>query len=101
MKTPEEIFNLLLQCMEDDNGGPMPATEAQRAAALPMIELCCSAGYFADDPADLDSSFWRLAAGERSECREFFCRVPDSVYEPLDKILGDVFNSPIDGKVQP
>jgi hypothetical protein len=86
----EAIFKELVDIMSADNCFHFKFTEQQKARALPHVVALKAAGYFVDDPNDLDGSFWQMAAGEFTEAAEFFNRLP--AYDALGGILNEIFN---------
>lgn len=88
--TAAEVFELLILTMRADNCFAFTYTGEQKVRALPHVEKLVAAGFFADDPNDLDGSFWQAAAGEYTECREFFAREIEA-FEALGEILNEIF----------
>jgi hypothetical protein len=86
------VFLQLLEILMADNGGQYEATPDDHEAAIPLIEQLIDAGFFRDDPNDMDGSFWQAAAGEYSEAREYFAKVIDT-YIALDLILNEIFEN--------
>ena len=84
-------FLQVVRTMGADNGCHFTPTEAEIAAATPVVASMMDAGYFRDDPEDIEHSFWQAAAGEESEARQFFQRAPDA-YAQLTEILTAIFD---------
>lgn len=92
-RDPREVFVLLIQMMEEDNGGEFSYTREQCERALSPIIRLQQAGFFTEaDLSDLDNSFWRCAAGEYDETKEFFASAAEA-YEDLSNILNEIFES--------
>lgn len=89
--TLNEIFDKLMDVMTEDNGFQFEVTPEHRARAITPIFQLQLAGYFADDPNDLDGSFWMMGAGEYSEAPEYFSRAPEA-FDQLSAVLNDIFN---------
>jgi len=91
-RDPREVFDQLVKVMEADNGGEFTYTRDQCERAISSITMLQLAGFFADDPSDIDGSYWTCAAGEFTEAKEYFSRAPEA-YETLSEILNEVFES--------
>jgi len=87
-----EVFLALVQVMGDDNGCYFRTTPAQCEAALVPIDQLMSAGFFNDDPEDIDSSFWMAAAGEWTEALDYFAN-ESAAYTALSDILNDIYEN--------
>lgn len=91
-RSPDQIFDMLINVMEVDNGFiQFGVTPEHRQRSLPAIYELQQAGYFFDDPTDLEGSFWMAGAGERDEAPEFFDLAPDA-FDKLSAVLNDIFN---------
>lgn len=88
---PYTVWHQLIDVLEADNGGRHEWTSHELRDALPAITELLAAGYFADDPQDLDCSFWQAIAGEESESAEYFSRAPEA-YTSLLVVLNRVFD---------
>lgn len=91
MPSVREVFLLLVATMEADNGRHFDMTAAQFERAAPSIRALLDAGFFEDDPNDLDGSWWQMAAGEATEAPEFFARCPEA-YEVVSGVLNEIFD---------
>jgi hypothetical protein len=83
----------MVETMEADNGDAMAYDDSHLRAALPAIAELCSAGYFADDPNDLDSSFWQAASPGMGDDIAYFDSAP-AAYARLKSVLNSVFETP-------
>lgn len=88
--TDGEILMTLVGIMNSDNNANFKATHAQAQRARGPIMLLQQMGYFADNPEDLDGSFWQAAAGEHWEAIKYFDRAPKA-YRDLSAVLEEIF----------
>lgn len=88
--TDGEVFMTLVGIMNSDNNADFKATHAQAQRARGPIMVLQKMGYFADNPEDLDGSFWQAAAGEESEAKEYFAKAPKA-YADLLSVLEEIF----------
>jgi len=86
----DEVFKTLIDIMERDNGCEFHYTQEQMERAIPHIRRLQLSGYFDDMPAELDSDFWEMVAGEEEERRVRFSLAPEA-FEGLSAILDEVF----------
>jgi hypothetical protein len=89
--SPNEVFDRLMAVMEEDNGFRFDYSEQHRLEATQPIAELQAAGYFADDPDDLDGSFWMAGAGEYMEAPEFFAKALPA-FDKLSDVLNRIFN---------
>lgn len=89
--SPKAVWLDLMNVLDADNGHTHDWTNADMQEALQPITRLQNLGFFADDPDDLDGSFWQCAAGEETERREFFARGIEHL-EALDKVIHRVFD---------
>lgn len=87
------VFAQLIEVLNADNGCHHQVTWPDFLAAEPQIKALQTAGFFADDPDDLDGSFWQMASGEHTERQGYFaaCREP---FSAMSKILDAIFDRP-------
>lgn len=93
-RSVREVFMLLVATMEADNGCYFDLTGEQFERTAPSIRALLDAGFFADDPSDLDGSWWQMAAGEATEAPEFFARCPEA-YEVVSGVLNEIFDGDV------
>lgn len=89
-RKPHWVFNHLVRLLELDTCVRFYPTESDIAAACRPIEQLQTAGFFTDDPNNLDGSFWMAAAGEESERERFFSRARVA-FKELDAVLITIF----------
>lgn len=90
MVEPRQVWEKLLDTMALDNDCTFRPTEEDFAKAEPAIVKLVQAGYFLDDPDDLNGSFWQAATGEQNLRADFFSRDHEA-FVVLDKVLDTVF----------
>lgn len=89
------VYLRLVEILAEDNGCTFKPTQEHYDRARPHVQTLLDAGYFQDDPYDLNGSFWRMAAGEELEAAAFFGTSPEA-YWALSEILEDIFDGPIE-----
>ena len=97
--SPKAVWLALMEVLDADNGGVHDWTTADMHEALQPITHLQKLGFFADDPHDLDGSFWQCASGEETERRDFFARGIEHL-DALDKVIDRVFDA-ADGAALP
>ena len=89
--TPNDVFDKLLDVMAEDNGFRFSYSEAQRQEAVQPIAELQAAGFFHDDPKDLDGSFWQAGAGEMISAEAYFAKAMPA-FDKLSDVLNRIFN---------
>ncbi|WP_428309283.1 hypothetical protein [Hydrocarboniphaga sp.] len=87
----EHIWLELMLVMGADNGDHQDWAAVDMREAVPAITELQKLGFFADDPANLDSSFWQCASGEHSERLEYFASGLQHLQQ-LDVVINRVFD---------
>ena len=59
--------------------------------AKPGLERLIRAGYFKDNPYDIESSYWQIAAGEETTAAAFFSKEPEG-YRIVQQVLQQLFD---------
>lgn len=85
------IWEFLLRNLCNDNNIEITRTKEDYERARPGLEKLIKAGYFVDNPYELTSSFWIMAAGEGIERVTYFEREPEG-FRVVDAVLNDLFD---------
>lgn len=96
----DAIFLALIERLDADNGYNFTFNFSQVKAAREPIHALLNAGYFQDDPDDLQDSFWQMAAGESTEVIQYFNKAP-AAFLTLTGILDEIFETPPTDVAQP
>ena len=91
--TPEYVWEQILLTMETDNGCNFVRSRVDAEIATRAIKEMMDAGYFFDNPHDLDHSYWQAAAPANYDDIEFFSKAKDA-YATLSLLLNEIFDRP-------
>lgn len=83
------IFEQIVKNMESDHGVNFVPTPQEIRGGAMLCENLRDAGYFMDDPADVDGDFWRAATGDYQRAMAHFKNSP--AYRELNSILETLF----------
>ena len=89
--TPEYVWLTLLEVLSTDNGCDFSSTTGQFQQVKASLQQLIDEGFFMDDPNDLNSDYWCLAAGGDDIWLERFPKIAEKV----NQVLEEIFEQPI------
>ncbi len=88
---PHIVWEYILRNFSNDNNFDCMRSQFDYMRAKPGLERLIRAGYFKDNPYDIESSYWQIAAGEETNAAAFFSKEREG-YRIVQRVLQQIFD---------